>query len=211
VTTDLAHLVKNNIYVYGIRGEGRSATRRAMALMAEKRFDATKFIPYLSARRSATRSIRARSGRGCHQGGRHQQAGWHTRERSGGVELQSREARNLLLCIQCADRFPIRTRRMACKCFGPAEKQRGRLVDISGPLEAFCRGVEFTGSPMRETLGIGRGSSRLLRRLLPRLREQFVNLYGVARPLTRIASSSRHANVDPVSATVISEAAIVVP
>ena len=39
---DLAHLVKNNIYVYGIRGEGRSATRRAMALMAEKRFDATK-------------------------------------------------------------------------------------------------------------------------------------------------------------------------
>src|SRR5437868_8025539 len=42
VTMDLAHVVKNNIYVYGIRGEGRSATRRAMALMAEKRFDATK-------------------------------------------------------------------------------------------------------------------------------------------------------------------------
>ena len=39
---DLAHLVKNNIYVYGIRGEGKSATKRAMALMAEKRFDATK-------------------------------------------------------------------------------------------------------------------------------------------------------------------------
>src|SRR3984893_12612779 len=42
VTMDLAHLVKNNIYAYGIRGEGRSATRRAMALMAEKRFDAAK-------------------------------------------------------------------------------------------------------------------------------------------------------------------------
>jgi threonine dehydrogenase-like Zn-dependent dehydrogenase len=42
VTMDLAHLVKNNIYVYGIRGEGQSATRRAMALMAEKRFDATR-------------------------------------------------------------------------------------------------------------------------------------------------------------------------
>jgi L-iditol 2-dehydrogenase len=39
---DIAHLVKNNIYAYGIRGEGRSATRRAMTLMAEKRFDATK-------------------------------------------------------------------------------------------------------------------------------------------------------------------------
>src|SRR3954449_9980455 len=42
VTMDLAHIVKNNIYVYGIRGEGQSATRRAMALMAAKRFDATK-------------------------------------------------------------------------------------------------------------------------------------------------------------------------
>jgi L-iditol 2-dehydrogenase len=42
VTTDIAHLVRNNIYLYGIRGEGRSATHRAMALMAEKRFDAAK-------------------------------------------------------------------------------------------------------------------------------------------------------------------------
>jgi threonine dehydrogenase-like Zn-dependent dehydrogenase len=42
VTMDLAQIVKNNIYVYGIRGEGRSATRRAMALMAAKRFDATR-------------------------------------------------------------------------------------------------------------------------------------------------------------------------
>jgi L-iditol 2-dehydrogenase len=42
VTTDIAHLVRNNIYVFGIRGEGSSATHRAMALMAEKRFDATR-------------------------------------------------------------------------------------------------------------------------------------------------------------------------
>jgi 2-desacetyl-2-hydroxyethyl bacteriochlorophyllide A dehydrogenase len=42
VTTDIAHLVRNNIYVYGIRGEGRSATHRALELMAEKRFDATR-------------------------------------------------------------------------------------------------------------------------------------------------------------------------
>jgi L-iditol 2-dehydrogenase len=40
VPVDLAHLVRNNIYVYGIRGEGRSATHRAMALMKQKRFDA---------------------------------------------------------------------------------------------------------------------------------------------------------------------------
>ena len=42
VTLDIAQLAKNNIYLYGIRGEGRGATRRAMALMAEKRFDARK-------------------------------------------------------------------------------------------------------------------------------------------------------------------------
>src|SRR5271155_3243356 len=40
VMVDLAHLVRNNIYVFGIRGEGKSATHRAMALMKHKRFDA---------------------------------------------------------------------------------------------------------------------------------------------------------------------------
>jgi len=40
VLVDVAHLVSNNIYVFGIRGEGRSATRRAAALMAERRFPA---------------------------------------------------------------------------------------------------------------------------------------------------------------------------
>lgn len=38
---DLPHVVKNNMYLYGIRGEGRSATHRAMALMTENRFDAS--------------------------------------------------------------------------------------------------------------------------------------------------------------------------
>ena len=40
VPVDLAKIVRNNIYVYGIRGEGKSATHRAAALMAQKRFDA---------------------------------------------------------------------------------------------------------------------------------------------------------------------------
>tara|TARA_B110000503_G_scaffold135203_1_gene215362 strand:- start:2823 stop:3995 length:1173 start_codon:yes stop_codon:yes gene_type:complete len=40
VEFDLGYLAVNNIYLYGIRGEGRSATHRAMAFMAEKRFDA---------------------------------------------------------------------------------------------------------------------------------------------------------------------------
>ena len=40
VVVDLAYLVRNNIYVFGIRGEGKSATHRAAALMAQKRFDA---------------------------------------------------------------------------------------------------------------------------------------------------------------------------
>jgi L-iditol 2-dehydrogenase len=40
VGIDLGHAVMNNIYLYGIRGEGKSAVARAMALMAAKRFDA---------------------------------------------------------------------------------------------------------------------------------------------------------------------------
>ncbi|MBY8977932.1 zinc-binding dehydrogenase [Rhodobacteraceae bacterium NNCM2] len=38
---DLPYAVQNNIYFYGIRGEGKSATHRAMAMMAAKRFDAS--------------------------------------------------------------------------------------------------------------------------------------------------------------------------
>lgn len=38
---DVAHLVRNNIYIYGIRGEGKSATHRAEAFMRQKRFDST--------------------------------------------------------------------------------------------------------------------------------------------------------------------------
>ena len=40
VPVDLGKVVRNNIHVLGIRGEGKSATHRAAALMAQKRFDA---------------------------------------------------------------------------------------------------------------------------------------------------------------------------
>ena len=39
---DVAHIVRNNIYLYGIRGEGKSATHRAEAFMRQKRFEACK-------------------------------------------------------------------------------------------------------------------------------------------------------------------------
>ena len=41
VPVDVAHIVRNNIYLFGIRGEGRSATHRAEAFMSQQRFDAT--------------------------------------------------------------------------------------------------------------------------------------------------------------------------
>ncbi|MDP3083282.1 MAG: zinc-binding dehydrogenase [Rubrivivax sp.] len=40
VPIDVANLVRNNIYLFGIRGEGRSGTHRAASLMAQKRFNA---------------------------------------------------------------------------------------------------------------------------------------------------------------------------
>jgi len=41
ISVDIAAFVRNNVYIYGIRGEGRSATHRAMSLMAAGRFDAS--------------------------------------------------------------------------------------------------------------------------------------------------------------------------
>ena len=40
ITVNIHHMVINNIYMYGIRGEGKSATHRAMAFMKQKRFNA---------------------------------------------------------------------------------------------------------------------------------------------------------------------------
>jgi L-iditol 2-dehydrogenase len=42
VPVDIAHIVRNNIYLFGIRGEGKSAIHRAEAFMSQNRFDATK-------------------------------------------------------------------------------------------------------------------------------------------------------------------------
>jgi threonine dehydrogenase-like Zn-dependent dehydrogenase len=43
---DLAKLVRNNIYVYGIRGEGNSATKRGLALMAQGKISGRPFITH---------------------------------------------------------------------------------------------------------------------------------------------------------------------
>ena len=40
VKINIPHMVINNIYMFGIRGEGKSATHRAMEFMKEKKFDA---------------------------------------------------------------------------------------------------------------------------------------------------------------------------
>ena len=40
VEVNIPHMVINNIYMFGIRGEGKSATHRAMQFMKEKRFNA---------------------------------------------------------------------------------------------------------------------------------------------------------------------------
>jgi L-iditol 2-dehydrogenase len=40
VMVDVAHFVRNNIYIFGIRGEGNSATHRAASLMAQKKINA---------------------------------------------------------------------------------------------------------------------------------------------------------------------------
>jgi len=58
VPVDVAHIVRNNIYLYGIRGEGKSATHRAEAFMQQKRFDATKIHTHTFALNDLPTAIR---------------------------------------------------------------------------------------------------------------------------------------------------------
>ncbi len=58
VEFDLGYLAVNNIYLYGIRGEGRSATHRAMAFMASRRFDATKVHTHTFPMRNLPNALR---------------------------------------------------------------------------------------------------------------------------------------------------------
>jgi L-iditol 2-dehydrogenase len=69
VAVDLAYLVRNNIYVFGIRGEGKSATHRAAdGAKALRRKDDPH--PHFLAHRGADgHQIRPRARRGRDQGG----------------------------------------------------------------------------------------------------------------------------------------------
>jgi L-iditol 2-dehydrogenase len=46
VPFDAAHVVRNNLYLYGIRGEGRGATKRGLALMAQGKISGRPFITH---------------------------------------------------------------------------------------------------------------------------------------------------------------------
>ncbi|MDA8050320.1 MAG: zinc-binding dehydrogenase [Rhodospirillales bacterium] len=58
VLVDVAHIVRNNVYVYGIRGEGQSATHRAMALMRQRRFEASLIHTHTFPMRELPKAIR---------------------------------------------------------------------------------------------------------------------------------------------------------
>ncbi|WP_088347693.1 MULTISPECIES: zinc-binding dehydrogenase [Rhodomicrobium] len=55
---DVAHIVRNNIYLYGIRGEGKTATHRAEAFMRQKRFDATLIHTHTFAMKDLPEALR---------------------------------------------------------------------------------------------------------------------------------------------------------
>ena len=58
VSVDIKHIVTNNIYLFGIRGEGRSATHRAGSLMARGMFDATRIHTHTFAMEDLQEAIR---------------------------------------------------------------------------------------------------------------------------------------------------------
>ena len=114
VLVDVAHLVSNNIYLFGIRGEGRSATRRAAALMAQKRFPAQLLHTHtLSARGGADGDpLRSRAHRGRDQGRGENalgaEASWRKRKRNTGSSSYSRSS--------CPAAAGSRTRTIPTRC-----------------------------------------------------------------------------------------------
>ncbi len=46
VSFDAAHMVRNNIYMYGIRGEGQGAVKRGLALMAQGKISGKPFVTH---------------------------------------------------------------------------------------------------------------------------------------------------------------------
>ena len=89
VPVDIAHIVRNNIYLYGIRGEGKSATHRAEAFMRQKRFDATKIHTHTFALDDLPDgdALRQGPGRGRDQGG------GESARRSGGADARRRSSK----------------------------------------------------------------------------------------------------------------------
>jgi L-iditol 2-dehydrogenase len=55
---DVAHIVRNNITLFGIRGEGKSATHRAEAFMRQKRFDASLIHTHTFAMKDLVEALR---------------------------------------------------------------------------------------------------------------------------------------------------------
>ena len=90
VTVDISQIVMNNIYVFGIRGEGQSAVRRAAALMAQQQIRCiARAHAYVSFERTAGGPEACpREARRRHQGGDQEpglvkrNSGWHPTRQS---------------------------------------------------------------------------------------------------------------------------------
>jgi hypothetical protein len=92
----------------------------------------------------------------------------------------------------------------------PGREQCGRPIDGSNVLEVVGGACEVASAPAGEPLGIGCGARGLLRGLPSGFGQRIVNpdRMDATLDLSRIASSSRHSNAAPVSASVVSEAMI---
>ena len=125
---DIAYIVRNNIYVYGIRGEGKSATHRAEAFMAQKRFDATKVHTHtfaledLPTRSEERRGDGARSDRIARRGGC--ESAWG---KSGDPDRDARQSSTDRARTRCRLRGKRQERRSGCGR-AQAERRQGRRL-----------------------------------------------------------------------------------
>ena len=115
--------------------------------------------------------------------------------------------------LQRPDRIPILSRRILGQFPRALAKQRGAAGRCSAERPKHRRGkLEFAGAPVRKAFGVIPDQCLLGRRKLdPTAPATGRSSAPGLRPLTRTASSSRQAKASPASATVASEAMMVVP
>ena len=228
---DVAHIVRNNIYLYGIRGEGKSATHRAEAFMSQKRFDATKVhthtfpledlptaIKYARERIDDAIKVVVKT-RGCGRAARRggialslpacgERSEWEDAHEDARVSDLGRPARCRFACLASRPDLPPRpvTVIVPFPAGGPSDVVARIVTEQMGKVLGQTMVIENVGGA-GGTIGIGARRERRARRLHAARRQHGLACRGAGAHAERQVRSAR--DFEPIGFTAHAPAVIV--